>query len=399
VKKLGLGTLTAVIALMLGLGMASIVRFHASPTANVQPVNDGANTRAQLSPPRIADDAQPTNTVDEVMRPHQVSISPYQIKRLIDKNNNAALQQQWYDLDLEPIWERLDIKKNDADLDHCNYSCHADIAILNLDYRLGKQTLLKLSGEETDRYLLFTYSTPRRGAGETWELLGYIDAFTRWSDCKYRIVTTETQRWLAVEETTGHGAGFGSYADTWYEVNETGVRPVLSYQTSLFAMAWKADASLERETRVLGIGLNGGITSVVLKSSTSHKSSDGDLLLWTTRREATFIKGPGMEKFVFDPVHSEMTATELDPRFGDAVNITAHEFLKYNYRELTTLAISGSAKQKDWLRNYLATCDDSLEKQSLQKALEGTRPKRQHVHPNRRRQRGPARLPARDTRA
>ena len=48
--------------------------------------------------------------------------------------------------------------------------------------------------------------------------------------------------------------------------------------------------------------------------------------------------------------------------------------MKYNYYDLARLAVNGSAKQKEWLRNYLETCDDSPEKQSLQKALEGARP-------------------------
>jgi hypothetical protein len=318
----------------------------------------------------VSEEAQPAS---EVMRPHPVSISPYEIKRLIDDNNKAALLAQWYELDLEPIWDRLGIPKSDADLDQCNYSCHADITSLELDGMLGKETLLTLGGEATNRYLIFKRVAGRLATNDSWELLGYIDAFTRWSDCKYRIENAGTQRWLVVEETTGHGSGFGSYADSWYEVSKNGIVPVLSYQTSLFEMASETRASLERETRVRRIDFNGGITSVVLLSSTTHKSSNGDSLLWTADRNVTFIKGPAMKRFAFDPLHSEMTANELDPQFGDAVNITADEFLKYNYRELTKLAISGSAEQKDWLRNYLATRNDSLEKQSLQKALEGAR--------------------------
>ena len=116
---------------------------------------------------------------------------------------------------------------------------------------------------------------------------------------------------------------------------------------------------------------------MILKSSTSYegyKDPDDFFRLWTTERKATFIRMPGTQRFVLDPIHSEMTAGELDPQFGDDVKITAKEFLQYNYRELARLAISGSAKQKEWLRNYLGTCDDNEEKQSLQSALKGPQP-------------------------
>ncbi|PYS42394.1 MAG: hypothetical protein DMF71_09400 [Acidobacteria bacterium] len=69
-----------------------------------------------------------------------------------------------------------------------------------------------------------------------------------------------------------------------------------------------------------------------------------------------------------------MSEAELDPRFGDDVKITTGEFLKYNYRELARLAVNGTAKQKQWLLSYLGVCNDGVEKQSLQKALERTRP-------------------------
>ena len=374
-KKWGLRILLAHLTFALGLGATNIMRVRRPAEAvKPPPALESTNNQVQPPPPQIEEDTKPVDEVDKGMEPHLVSISPYEIKRLIDENNKAALLGEPYDLDLEPIWKQLSIKESAFDLNQCKYSCHADIAALEVDSRPGVETLLRLSAEESDRYLLFKRIGARRTAGETWELIGYIDAFTRWCACKYRIATVGAERWLVIEKIAGHGSGFGSYADAWYEVSEKGVVPVLSYQTSLFEMAWEARPSVERETKVRAIDFNAGITSVVLESSTSHKSSDGDFLLWTSYRKTAFIKGPGMQQFVFDPLHSEMTADELDPQFGDDVNITAEEFLKYNYRELARLAISGSAKQKEWLRNYLSTCDDSVEKKSLESALKGSRP-------------------------
>jgi truncated hemoglobin YjbI len=50
------------------------------------------------------------------------------------------------------------------------------------------------------------------------------------------------------------------------------------------------------------------------------------------------------------------------------------DILKYNQHDLSKIAAVGNEKQKEWLRRFLETCDDTAEKQSLQKALEGARP-------------------------
>ena len=81
-----------------------------------------------------------------------------------------------------------------------------------------------------------------------------------------------------------------------------------------------------------------------------------------------------MKKFAFDSLHSEILEKELDVRHADGIFVTGEEFLKYNYRELTTLAVKGSAKQKEWLRNYLNNCNESLERESLQAALGAEQP-------------------------
>ena len=69
-----------------------------------------------------------------------------------------------------------------------------------------------------------------------------------------------------------------------------------------------------------------------------------------------------------------MSAKELNPYYGTGADISNEDILKYNYRDLAKIAVKGNEKQKEWLRNYLNTCDDSVEKQSLQKALEGAQP-------------------------
>ncbi|HKC65511.1 MAG TPA: hypothetical protein VKB86_17850, partial [Pyrinomonadaceae bacterium] len=87
---------------------------------------------------------------------------------------------------------------------------------------------------------------------------------------------------------------------------------------------------------------------------------------------------PGSSKFVPDFDKSEMSAEGICDLITPDESCSSYssntEFLQYNYQELATIAARGNRNQKEWLRDYLNTCNDSPEKQSLQKALEGARP-------------------------
>jgi hypothetical protein len=80
-----------------------------------------------------------------------------------------------------------------------------------------------------------------------------------------------------------------------------------------------------------------------------------------------------MQVFIFDSLYSEMAEEEFDSP-NDQDPISNKNFLKYNYRELAKIATKGNRKQKDWLRDFLAHRDDSLERQSLQSALGDSQP-------------------------
>ncbi|MDT5120835.1 MAG: hypothetical protein QOC96_317 [Acidobacteriota bacterium] len=386
-KKWGLRILSAFLTFTLGLCAAAIVRFRLAPVAKVETVVVGANIQAQLPPTRIAEnpqstgkveeDAQPTDEVYRAIQPHQVSISPYEIKRLIDENRRAA-QLAEDKLDLVPIWEKLGIRKNETgfDANYCYGVCGADIFKLELDGKAGKEILLRLSDNGAMDYLYLIFSEEKTSSNNsTWNLLGRIDSFGWYWNVPHRVEIAGTKRWLVIGRMTGHGSGFGSYAEDWYEVNKNGVERVLSFQTELFIGAG-ANPMIDRKTKVLSLDYHHGIAIVVLQTSTSYDEyqRDNDFHLWSKKSKATFVKEFGTNRFSFDPLHSEILEKDLDPLRGEAVQITDEEFLKYNYQELAKLAVEGNAKQKEWLRKFLKDCDESIEKQSLQKALEGAQP-------------------------
>jgi hypothetical protein len=370
-KKWGLRILSAFLTFTLGLCATTIIRFRPAPAPISQPAHTDADLEEQLPPTQVSEQ-RPLR--DEIMRPHAVEISPYEIKRLIDENKRTAARRS--ELDVKPIWEQLNIQddgKSSFTMDQCNGYCSADIFTHELDGKPGKETVLRLSAAATwgYRYLIFKQDNSQRGADSVWILLGYVDAFVRYSNPRHRVMTAGRQRWLAIEYVSGYGSGFGSGAENWYEVTADGVKKVLSYQTYLYQGLHHPE--IDRQATVTKVEQRDGIAIVSIRTSTSYGGLLEDLNerfpLWTARRQGTFIKGPGMREFIFDALHSEIASEEVDPYYGGDGGISAEELLKYNYRELARLAGKGTYEQGLWLRRYLDTCDDSVEKQSLRKIL------------------------------
>lgn len=354
----------------LGVSSAAVLRFRPVPAVKVHSWSAVTNINAQLPPGHNVEDVQPTHEVDKVMRPHPVTISPYEIKRLIVENNLAARRQRWNDLDLAPIWRQLGISPKDTgilSIYKCNGNCEANISILELDGEPGKETILGVgvAGNLYYRYLVFKQANIRRGSVSAWIFIGYIDGYSRWSEPAFRVVTAGPDRWLAIGSVSGHGSAFGSSAEHWYAVCDDGVAPVFSYQSGLFVGF--RNPSIDRTTNLVSSEHRNGISVIVLQSSTSyegHTEFADPFPVWRTKRKATFIKGPRMAHFIFDPFHSEMTAEELDP-FYEHATVSNKDFLEYNYRELLEIASERHTRRKDWLIDFLKSFDDSVEKRSL----------------------------------
>jgi hypothetical protein len=361
--------LSAFSTLAVGLIAGSVARFAPAPAVKVQPPSGAAEVKVRPAPPPVP---EPTPPPAGIMRPHSVSISPYEIKRLIDENNRAAGRRQAAEeLDLAEVRTRLMMDGEDTGFNYgvCNGNCEAYILPLELDGEPGREILLRLTAEVTWGYCYLIFKR-QFGASADWVLLGHVDKFIRYTDPQEKVVAAGANRWLVLGRTSGYGSGFGSYTNDWYEVGKDGVAPVLSYMTE-FYMGGANHLITSRTTKLLSLTESGGVTTVVLSVSTSREgyvAGERDPLhLWSNKRKATFIKGPYMEKFIFDPLRSEIAEKELSPDsgFDDAVAVTNDEFLKYNYRELLKIASEHWTRRKDWLFEFLKSCGDSVEKRSL----------------------------------
>src|ERR687884_945238 len=127
-KKWGLRILSALLTFTLGLCATAFVRFIFAPAAKLRPVYDGASIQVQPPSTQIAGAAQPPDKADEIMQPHPVSISPYEIKRIIDEDRRTYQALDKSTLNLASIWDQLGLKEDENGFfsDLCIGHCSAD---------------------------------------------------------------------------------------------------------------------------------------------------------------------------------------------------------------------------------------------------------------------------------
>jgi hypothetical protein len=377
-KKWSFVILLVFMAFMIGGGPFLFRQATPASTSRISPIEAVTNPGVQPSPAQTEDAEIPTVAP---MKPHAVSISPYEIKRLIDKNNLAARRKQTYELDMKPIGKQLSFEQTDTSglfMDVCNGDCEAEIFNFELDGKPGRETILRLRPTTTGLYnhLVFKQSKSQNSSSLEWILLGDIDTKGWWASKvpQYSVVTAGAERWLTINSPFNRNSGFETEVERFYEVTpERGVVEVLAYQSRIYDAAFEHWLGIRRSTKLLKTEVKDGAAVIILQSSSFYEANLGHnqpFPFLTTRRRITFKKERGARAFVFDPLNSELSSKELDPEFGEVGAVTDAEFLKYNYRELAWIAARGNAKQRKWLRNHLQGRDESPEKQSLQKALE-----------------------------
>ena len=60
---------------------------------------------------------------------------------------------------------------------------------------------------------------------------------------------------------------------------------------------------------------------------------------------------------------------QRDKQVFDIDSMTEEDFLKYNYQELADIATGRNAVKKDWLREFLKTCESTIEARRLSQLL------------------------------
>ncbi len=342
---------------------------------------------------RAQSERQGNVTKPKAPTPFEIAKAVNESKRIWKKNHTQVV------VDLGLTWEQLGIDR--GAFAGCSGDCEAKIYRHELDSTPGKEIILKLTQSYNFcRYLIFARARTISRARSKWKLLGYIDHdFNRYEMARHRFVTAFGQNWLVIRGQEGSGSGYYLYGETWYEVNNRAVRPVLNYSVDghtdpvVGGLKWElkgrpvALATAKNRKRVVKL-----IFEVVYTASGFDNSEFTRRFL--NRRRAEYVWNPRSREFVFDSrsstisvhemnvianIDSEPSEGEEGVRIGGSTFFSGLKgfvgggyemFLRLNVRRLLTIVKGKDNRAKDWLREFLKECDAIPEKSTIAKALQ-----------------------------
>ncbi len=312
-------------------------------------------------------------------------ISPFALAKSIND-----VRRKHVDVDLKETWQKFGIEG--GSFEECSNDCEARVFRHELSSHTGPEVVLKLTRfVDFCRYLVFGRTQDGRG----WKFLGHIDHdFNKYEMARHRIASANGKPFLVVRGQEGSGSGYALYAETWYEVSDNGVKPVLSYPSDGHTNPWPA--GLARSFNVTTIPVAARANRLTVQYTVSYDAAgydnDNVKLEFVNQHRAAYSWDAAQGKFVLDPQHSNISAQEIaaianiqsedEPKAGTKIGETTfysssqafigggyEVFLKYNSQRLMAIAKGRSAKSKSWLKQFLTECRDTDEKKALLAAL------------------------------
>lgn len=311
-------------------------------------------------------------------------ISPFELARSI---NDVRRKQA--DLHLKETWQKLGIEP--GSFEECGSDCKARIYRHELSSQRGPEVVVKLTRFfDSCRYLVFARNEDDR----RWKFLGHVDHdFNKYEMARHRIASANGRPFLVIRGQEGSGSGFALYAETWYDVSEQAVKPVLSYPSDGHTNPWPAGLARSfQATQTFGAGRR--TIQYTVSYDTAGYDNDNLKLEFINRHRASYNWDSQSKRFVFDAKQSNISEAEIaaianvqsddEPKAGTKIGETTfysssqagsflgggyEVFLKYNTARLMTIAKGRETKAKAWLRQFLNECRDTEEKKALLIAL------------------------------
>lgn len=313
------------------------------------------------------------------------AVSPFELAKSIND-----VRRKHVDVDLKETWQKFGIDA--GSFETCSNDCEARVFRHELSSHTGPEVVLKLTRfVDFCRYLVFGRSQDGRG----WKFLGYVDHdFNKYEMARHRIATVNGRRFLVVRGQEGSGSGYALYAETWYEVSDSGVKPVLSYPSQGQTYPWPAGLSRSFKTINLPDLKRSGPLTIQYTVTYAADGYDADKfkLEFVNQHRATYNWDAASGKFVPDPQQSNISGAEIaaianiesedEPKDGTKIGETTfyssskafvgggyEVFLKHNLPRLMTIAKGRPSNARSWLKQFLTECRDTDEKKALLAAL------------------------------
>ena len=323
------------------------------------------------------------------------STSPFSIARAIKQSPNII------EVDLRHTWKKFGIDSGQFDI--CAGHCDVNLYQHELDGHREREVILKLSLQwNTVRYLIFQKPRSRT---QDWKLLGYIDHdFNRYQMARHRVVRALGKPWLVVRGQEGSGSGYSLYGETWYEVTDSGVVPVLHYSQE--GHTYSGPGGLDWEFRARAIASKVGGARRMRLNFVAHFTATGFTdsefsQSFVNRRQAVYVWSKQRGGFVFAPRYSTISEPEMEaianvetepPEDDQGTTIGGNTFyssvkgfvgkgfeifLRLNAKRLLRVARNTGSPGQQWLHGFLRQCDNIPEKLALERVVRDRLPQSQ----------------------
>jgi hypothetical protein len=308
------------------------------------------------------------------------SLSPYEIASFIAENPAIDLKNTWNQLGIKSV-NFGDGRDSSAEeqgdeinrfLSKCN-NCDVETYSCDLDEEPGKEVLLKVSDllAESCRYLIFKQLKQSNGKPE-WRVLGHIDhGFSRYRMPEHSIHFDDGRNWLVIKVQQGSGSGFAEYDDRLFQVNSTGLNEILRFPSEGHVATCCSSPTREFTTQIRKCEAKNGATMVELEFSVSYSASSGVeyVDLWKKTQKAIYKKEASSDRLVLDARNSDLSDKEITAIYAGE-GLSDEAFIKYNFEELSKIALGREDSRKGWLRLYLQEGDKSRGKERLKQLME-----------------------------
>jgi hypothetical protein len=241
-------------------------------------------------------------------------------------------------------------------------NCEAETFEYDLDGQPGSEVMLRI-GERSPyvcRYLIF------KNVNEKWKLLGHLDAEGKYRKPQHTILINHGTPWVDIQEQGANGTGVASYVDTVYLVTPSKITRGFAYLSEGSQFGGPGSDNRDFNGRILDCSLRGNVVTVHAQYSVEYFGDDN--LLFSKTHNVVFSERLGGDKYIFDRAHSDISEKEFDAVY-DIDSLSDEDFLKYNYAALSEIATGTDLKHKEWLRNFLPNCENTIERRRLSQML------------------------------
>ena len=301
-----------------------------------------------ITPPLETEENYPENT----------GVSPRDIEYFIEQYPYANLTR---------LWERLGVRNEDGSFEWGCNNAEAQAFDYHLDDDLDEEVVLRIGDRmcESYRYLIF-----KARAFDKIELLGHIEVRGKYRPSTHAVLLSGGKAWLVIEGQAASGSGLAVYDHTIYRVSSRSVKPVLSYYSEIHQSGFNAAPSKTIVARPVSIEVQDGRVKGTVSYGVEYLLYNGQnaTSLFKKQQTAVIIGSRAGGAVRLDAAASNITPHEFATVFNfDSMG--EEEFLTYNRSELRAIATGRDRIKKQWLQDYLATCENSSVKRELMTLL------------------------------